>query len=1482
MTPTGMQLIDVNGDGLSDLVSAISRKGPSGASEVQSRTWINCARLGTCAADAKSWWIEAPEFRLPDGVFLYEEGKGPTGVRMLDLNGDGLTDVVRSYSEEKWRQDDDGKQVFLGYQVTSAAHLNTGRGWTAAPNLALPVAIVRPLLEAGAVPDPLGVGGDEPSQVSGVSMRENRVEFVDLDGDRLPDILYSFVSYEKEERNGAFQMVRRELAGALRNTGTGWSAWGVYTPPLRMDSEASRPLRQVQFEDINADGYVDLVVAEGVAGASRTYLNTGTGWSEDARFRIPDAAIRPDNGDQGFRLFDINGDGLPDIVYAWTDARQQEKRGAFLNTGVGFVEGKGEYAPPILFAEQWRGDTGIRPADLNGDAVVDLVQSFRTEGGASRKVFLNTSGKADLLVEVTNGMLERTSLVYETFLANERASSGMPPRIAPGATTVSAYPILAVPMPGYVVRSQTTVAPAVGARTSTYRYDGYRVDALSGRSLGFQFFEAVDVDRGSTMLNEYLQEDGLVGNIAVSRMSLGARLLGEVRNTWRITSRDGESWHLSSEVKPKILARELMSTLQTKNDLLGHRVSLQQDDFTYDTQGSATQVRTRFGDGSGAVTRNTYQHDTTRWLLGRLVQATVTLTAPNKPSQTRTATYQYAADTGQLLNESELAGTPYEVRKTYVRDDFGNIVSTTTSPVDGTPARSLASVYDPSGRFILRSVNGLGQAESADFDPVNGVVLRRRDANGVGIAYAYDAFQRVVREISPTGEVTAMTIAFGEPGDSAAAMVLNRQTAGLSPSVTVLDAAGRVRRASNVLPDGRVATIRMEYDRFGRLSEQTLPYVNGEVQLVKRFEYDELDRTRREVRPDGAVVSFEHVGLGVRTRNALGQESWLQRDERGCTVFTVDALGGKTVFEYDVAGRPTRTINVLGEASIQRYDAAGRRIESEVGPAGRWTYRYNGFGELIEQVDARGKKTAQRYDVLGRMTHRITDEGEALWEWDTAEHGVGKLGRTSLGAVSRQLRYDAVGRVLQETRHNGGDAVVTTYAYDAWNRPVSKTFSTGVEVRNAYNRYGFIDSVSLAVDGGAPQAVWTLGSVDASGRIREERVGANLRNAWTFDETSNRLVRWSAQAGNNTIADVSLTTDRVGNITRVSDSVDGSVQWLAYDALNRLVSVRAPGADPTVVTYDPLGNILSKSGIGSYRYCTGGGTARALCAIEQEDGSLREVSHDAMGNHVGDGRLRLSFDGRGLVVSITSQAGSGPRFNYSRFDYGPDNALALQETRVESTKFSVRYFGDVEITREEFAPPYMPTPERTRVRHYIPTPGGTIGYFERTYLHYPYSLTATPRPFTIWEKPLRTTSVGSSLAFFVRDHLGSVRALINASGAVMERFSYDMWGRRLAEDGRGRPARYSSQRRGFTAHEHLDHFGLVHMGGRLYDATIGRFLSADIFVQAPEFSQSHNRYAYGFNNPLRFTDPTGFLFEGVPILGDIERGVKKAVNWAKS
>jgi RHS repeat-associated protein len=88
------------------------------------------------------------------------------------------------------------------------------------------------------------------------------------------------------------------------------------------------------------------------------------------------------------------------------------------------------------------------------------------------------------------------------------------------------------------------------------------------------------------------------------------------------------------------------------------------------------------------------------------------------------------------------------------------------------------------------------------------------------------------------------------------------------------------------------------------------------------------------------------------------------------------------------------------------------------------------------------------------------------------------------------------------------------------------------------------------------------------------------------------------------------------------------------------------------------------------------------------------------------------------------------------------------------------------------------------------------------------------------------------------------------------RYRYDPWGKPFGTPLQG--SAVGTGNRGFTGHEHLVG-DLIHMNGRIYDPVLGRFLSADIVVSMPHNVQSYNRYSYVFNNPLAYTDPSGYI-----------------------
>jgi len=229
------------------------------------------------------------------------------------------------------------------------------------------------------------------------------------------------------------------------------------------------------------------------------------------------------------------------------------------------------------------------------------------------------------------------------------------------------------------------------------------------------------------------------------------------------------------------------------------------------------------------------------------------------------------------------------------------------------------------------------------------------------------------------------------------------------------------------------------------------------------------------------------------------------------------------------------------------------------------------------------------------------------------------------------------------------------------------------------------------------------------------------------------------------------------------------------------------------------------------------------------------------------------------VANLAKRISQGGTAVYSDFWYGPSRER-IQQTAKKSASVTetTLYVGGVyeKVTRGA-------TVEHV---HYIPGGGGTVA---------------------VWK---RIAGGSTEVRYLHRDHQGSVVAATDYQGTVLERYSYDAWGKRRDPGTWVTPAvgtfsfDPAFNDRGYTGHEHIDHLGLVNMNGRVYDPEIGRFLSADPFVQFPESTQGANRFTYVGNNPLSYADPSGYFslkealsFAGI-IFSIIAPGLSLAAN----
>ena len=111
----------------------------------------------------------------------------------------------------------------------------------------------------------------------------------------------------------------------------------------------------------------------------------------------------------------------------------------------------------------------------------------------------------------------------------------------------------------------------------------------------------------------------------------------------------------------------------------------------------------------------------------------------------------------------------------------------------------------------------------------------------------------------------------------------------------------------------------------------------------------------------------------------------------------------------------------------------------------------------------------------------------------------------------------------------------------------------------------------------------------------------------------------------------------------------------------------------------------------------------------------------------------------------------------------------------------------------------------------------------------------------------------NGLFYLYSDHLGSASAMQHPDGSVTQTRYMPFGGYRAGSGGN------DITDRGYTGHKQNDYIKLTYMNARWYDPNTNRMLTPDTIVPNPTNPQSFNRYSYGYNNPVKYADPSGHI-----------------------
>ncbi|KAF2515833.1 hypothetical protein E0W68_12850 [Flavobacterium salilacus subsp. salilacus] len=897
---------------------------------------------------------------------------------------------------------------------------------------------------------------------------------------------------------------------------------------------------------------------------------------------------------------------------------------------------------------------------------------------------------------------------------------------------------------------------------------------------------------------------------------------------------------------------------------------------------------------------------------GNLIQKT--LSASGLPN--RTTSFEYDVDGRFMIESTDVQG----LSTSYTYDNSTGLVSTITDPYNNVTQflydewgkntrivdyldKSTLIIYNalPSGMSEIKITNDDGSSSysmfddlgrnfitgnkniddtwsytKTEYDYLNRPVSISEPYSDISSSPSqfstidYDLYGRVIESVSYTGKVTNISYS----------PLTTTIDDGIQTSVVVKNAAGNIISKTDeggtinyfYYPDGNLkqtnydeVIISILQDGWGRRKKLTDPSAG-----VYEYEYDNYGQLKKYTNPKGySEYTYDSTGkinykLDVEgnyyasvdyyydpTTKLLTGEEWYDSEGEGHGMF----------YTYDEKMRINYAEETATYANFQHtytYDEFGR-IEKET------IYADNDASQSATKVVRNTYKNGYNWQILDDVSNQL------LWQNST----VNERGQLTKGKYGNNIEvtntYDSYG-FLAETKH--GDIMLLTTVFDAQRGNLTSRTNSMFNWDESFD-YDNLDRLIKYTNARGEQEIQ---SYDNKGRITE-----NILGEYTYDQTK----VYQQSTVEITDAAISYYVNKVGifsrsmenkdgwNITNPSDTSydtskartgDYSLKLSASSSQSVNTDTGVKIINPTTTQYTVSGWFYSEgpsvrlylvmqteaqmaNGTSTISYVTDATTAgwKYIQKIVSVPSSVRFLSTRVYKSGAGN----AWFDDVRIVKTADATESRELNIEYNMYK----SPVEIYETGVDRISFSYNcqnsrsamFYGST--NSDKLARPYRKFYSLygdIEIKHSV-----VDNVFEFIFYIGGDGYSAP----VIFKKK----NTAEEYLYLHRDYLGSIVAISNQAGNIVEKRLFDAWGNLLkVQDGLGKslPGLVALDR-GYTGHEHLQSINIIHMNGRLYDPVTHRFLQPDNYIQDPSNSQNYNRYGYALNNPLRYVDYNG-------------------------